>query len=163
MSGLRVLLVGLVAGAVGLGGCGKSSYEEECKVTNQRKKVTVKGVLLKPSADLLLDCDEIGSTFRGRPGTGRGCVLPMYPKEGGKKPNIDAFFKVGTKPTNLKPLPKRFHWYKDIHIQTDDGQFAQLGDVIEVTGELDTYYGACNLAHIESVKLIEDKYGKKKK
>lgn len=125
---------------------------------NQKRTMTVRGVFLRPASDLFLECDDPRRTLGPNPKPSRGCALPFYPKEGGKSPHIEVFLPLGDERQHLKPVSKRFSWQKDIHVITDDGETAEPGDIVELTGELDTSYGNCDLSKVSSVKLVEDKY-----
>jgi hypothetical protein len=157
MTKLTVLTLTMSLAACGHGG--KDSFKDECSLKKQKKTMTVRGVFLRPSrGNLFLDCDDPGRTYEiQHGGASRGCALPFYTKEGGKAPPITMFLPLGNGPHQLKPMPERFEWQHDIHVNTDDGHTAELGDIVEVTGELDTT-DDCEMAHITNVKLIEDKY-----
>jgi hypothetical protein len=150
---LRTLLLIALAAA-----CTPSSFEKQCSVKNKKTPgVTLRGVFLRETGDLLYECDE-KTTFRGQKAQGRGCPLSLWTKEGGKRPTVEVFFHRGTAQTNMRPFPESFDWNKDIHVVAEGGD-VDFGDVVEITGTLDTSYGDCSMVDVTNVKLIENRYG----
>jgi hypothetical protein len=147
------LLLGLSL-VVGLAAC-KSSFKEECVAANDQKEMTVEGTFLRGT--ILMQCDEWSRRHTDFEEKGELCPLPLFAKEGGEKPSIDVYFRVGEAAAQLKPMPESFDWHEHIHVVTDQGD-AQLGDTVKVTGKMSVRYGGCNML-ASKVQLIDDKYG----
>ncbi len=139
---MKTLALVALASTLAATGCTKDSFKGECSDKHKAQKMTVRGVFLHPSG-IFFECDDVKTTY-GNPGAKpRGCQLPLYTKEGGSGPPIVVYLPMGTDPRHIKPVPEHIDWQKDVHVVTDDGGHVEFGDVVELTGELDTHDGDC--------------------